>query len=107
VRTLIPNPFAEAEAWCKREQVFPINHMFVVHEELSKKHPEVVKDIFRMLVESRNLAPESVLAGLPPVGFEANRKTLAIALDWSFEQRIIPRRIGVDELFDDLTAGLV
>jgi 4,5-dihydroxyphthalate decarboxylase len=106
VQTLIPEPFAAAEQWCRREGVMPINHMFVVREELSKQHPDIVKDIYRMLVESRNLAPETVTATLPPVGLEASRKTLEMALEWSFEQKIIPRRLSFDELFDDTTASL-
>jgi len=106
VQTLIPDPFTAAEQWCRREQVMPINHMFVVHEDLSKNRPDIVKEIYRMLVESRNLAPESVTAALPPVGLEANRKTLEMAIEWSFEQKIIPRRLSFDELFDDTTASL-
>jgi 4,5-dihydroxyphthalate decarboxylase len=106
VQTLIPNPFVAAEQWCKREQVFPINHMFVVHAELSKQRPDIVREIYRMLVESRNLAPESVTAALPPVGLEANRKTLEMALEWTYEQKMIPRRLLFDELFDDTTASL-
>jgi 4,5-dihydroxyphthalate decarboxylase len=106
VQTLIPNPFVAAQQWCEREQVMPINHMFVVHQDLSKNHPGIVKEIYRILVESRNLAPESVTSALPPVGLEANRKTLEMALEWSFEQKIIPRRLSFDELFDDTTANL-
>jgi 4,5-dihydroxyphthalate decarboxylase len=106
VQTLIPDPFHAAKEWCRREGVMPINHMFVVHEDLSKNHPEIVKEIYRMLVESRNLAPESVTSALPPVGLEANRKTLEMALDYAFEQKIIPRRMSFDELFDDTTANL-
>ena len=106
VELLIPNPFVEAAAWCKREGVLPINHMFVVHQDISKNHPDVVKEIYRMLVESRNMAPESVTSALPPVGLEANRKTLQMALDWTYEQKMIPRRLSFDELFDDTTAAL-
>jgi 4,5-dihydroxyphthalate decarboxylase len=40
------------------------------------------------------------------VGLEANRKQFELAIDWSFEQKIIPRRLSVDELFDDVTAQL-
>jgi 4,5-dihydroxyphthalate decarboxylase len=106
VQTLIPEPFAEAKEWCKREGVLPINHMFVVREELSKERPDVVREIYRMLVESRNLAPEAVTSALPPVGLEANRKALEMAVEWTFEQKIIPRRLAFDELFDDTTALL-
>jgi 4,5-dihydroxyphthalate decarboxylase len=106
VQTLIPEPFKAAEAWCKREGVFPINHMFVVHESLSKERPDIVREIYRMLVESRGLVPASVTDALPPVGLEANRKTLEMALDWCWQEHILPRRVSFDELFDEVTAGL-
>jgi 4,5-dihydroxyphthalate decarboxylase len=106
VRTLVPDPMAEAQRWYQREGVFPINHLFVVHRDLSRKRPDVVREIYRMLVESRKLAPADAQAALPPIGLEANRKGLQMAIDWSYEQKIIPRRMTVDELFDDTTAHL-
>ena len=86
--------------------VIPMNHMFVVRQELSKERPDVVREIIRMLVESRNLAPESAKTTIPPIGLEANRKGLDMAIQWSYEQKVIPRRLSVDELFDDTTAAL-
>lgn len=106
VELLIPNPFVEAAEWCKREGVLPINHMFVVHQDLSRHHPDVVKEIYRMLLESRNLAPVEITSALPPVGIEANRKTLEMAMEWTYEQEMIPRRLSFDELFDETTAAL-
>ena len=106
VQTLVPDPFAAAEQWYRREGVRPINHMFVVREELAKQRPDILQEIFRMIVESRKLAPEAATATTPPIGLEANRKGLEMAIDWSFEQKIIPRRFSVDELFDDNTAAL-
>ena len=104
VQTLIPDPHNAAKAWYQREGVIPINHVFVVRKELSKERPDVVREIYRMIVESRKFAPES--ATRPPFGLEANRKGLQLAIDWSYEQKIIPRRLSVDELFDDTTATL-
>ena len=106
VRTLVPDARAEAQRWYQREGVFPINHLFVVHRDLSRKRPDVVREIYRMLVESRKLAPADAQAALPPIGLETNRKALQMAIDWSCEQKIIPRRMTVDELFDDTTAHL-
>ncbi|MDX3906490.1 MAG: phosphate ABC transporter substrate-binding protein [Pigmentiphaga sp.] len=106
VQTLIPDAKAAARAWYDREGVIPINHIFAIHEEVSRKRPDVVREIFRMIVESRQLAPASALETLPPIGLEANRKGLEMAIDWSYEQKIIPRRFSVDELFDDTTAAL-
>jgi 4,5-dihydroxyphthalate decarboxylase len=105
VRTLIPDPQAAAREWYAREGVVPINHMFAVRQDLSRRRPDVVRDVFRMIVESRRLAADAA-AALPPLGLEANRKGLEMAIDWSFEQKIIPRRLRVEELFDDVTAGL-
>lgn len=104
VQLLIPDPHYAAKAWYQREGVIPINHVFVVRKELSRERPDVVREIYRMIVESRKVAPES--ATRPPFGLEANRKGLRLAIDWSYEQKIIPRRLSVDELFDDTTAVL-
>ena len=107
IRTLVPEPQAAAKEWYAREHVIPINHIFAVHRDLAKSRPDVIRELFRMIVESRAAAPASAIATFPPFGLEANRKGLAMAIDWSYEQKIIPRRLTVDELFDDTTASLV
>ncbi|WP_375508494.1 phosphate ABC transporter substrate-binding protein [uncultured Caballeronia sp.] len=104
-RTLIPDAQAAAKDWFAREGVVPINHMFAVHSDLSKKRPDIVRELYRMIVESRSLG-EGVPAVFPPFGLEANRKGIQLAIDWALDQKIIPRRLSVDELFDDVTANL-
>lgn len=106
VETLIPEPKAAARQWYEREGVIPINHVFVVRQELSKERPDVIRELYRMIVESRNLAPDSAKTTIPPFGIEQNRKGLELAIQWSFEQKIIPRRLSVDELFDDTARAL-
>jgi 4,5-dihydroxyphthalate decarboxylase len=106
IQTLIPDAKADAQAWYRRERVVPINHVFVVHQDISRQHPEVVREIYRMIKESRALAPASALETLPPLGLEANRRGLELAIEWAHDQKIIPRKIAVDELFDDTTAHL-
>lgn len=106
VQTLIPNPAAAAERWHERKGIKPINHVLVVREELSRERPDIVRELFRMITESRTFVSEPERALLPPIGFEANRKALETAIEWSFEQKMIPRRLSLDELFDDTTAAL-
>jgi 4,5-dihydroxyphthalate decarboxylase len=106
VRTLVPEPFAAAKEWYKRENVIPINHMFAVHQDISKNRPDIVREIYRMIVESRALAPAEALETIPPLGLEANRKGLEMAIDWAYEQKVIPMRLKVDDLFDETTAAL-
>ncbi|HJZ73752.1 MAG TPA: hypothetical protein VKE51_18550 [Vicinamibacterales bacterium] len=106
VRTLVPDAIAAGRRWYERVGVIPLNHIFVVRQDLSRERPEIVREIFRMLVESRALAPESARTTIPPIGLEANRKGLEMAIEWSYEQKVLPRRLSVDELFDDTTAAL-
>jgi 4,5-dihydroxyphthalate decarboxylase len=73
---------------------------------VSKKHPEVVRELYRMIVESRALTEGGVPAIFPPIGLEANRKGIQLAIDWALDQKIIPHRLSVDELFDDVTGNL-
>lgn len=107
VQLLIPDAMNAAKEWFKREQVVPINHIFVVHKDISKNHPEAIREIFRMLIESRNLTEGGLPDPFPPAGLEANRKGLQLAIEWAYEQKIIPARMSVDELFDDVTAMLL
>ena len=106
VERLIPDPFDAAKDWFAREGVVPINHIFVVHEDISKNRPDVVREIYRMIGESRALTQGGVPDPFPPMGLEANRKGPQLAIDWAFEQNIIPRKLSVDELFDDVTGTL-
>ena len=106
IELIIPNAREAAAAWIKREGLIPINHVFVVHKDLSKQRPDLVREIYRMLIESRSFAPESVTAGLPPYGFEAIRKTLEMAIDMALEQKLIDRRFTAEELFDETTIAL-
>ena len=106
VERLVPDPFNAAKDWFRREGVVPINHIFVVHQSVADNHPEAVREIYRMLKDSRALTEGGVPDPFPPLGLEANRKGLQLAIDWAFEQKIIPRKPSVDELFSDLTANL-
>ena len=57
VETLIPDAKAAARKWYEREGVTPINHVFVIRQELSRERPDVVREVFRMVAESRSLRP--------------------------------------------------
>jgi 4,5-dihydroxyphthalate decarboxylase len=86
--------------------MFPINHMFVVRAELSRERPDVVREIYRMIVDSNAASGAAARKDVAPFGLEANRKAIQTAIDWSLEQNLIPRRLEVDELFDDVTRVL-
>ena len=104
IRTLVPNAVEAGLAAFAKDGVVPINHMFVVHEDLVKQRPDVVREIYRLLKESRALMkPNKVF---PPVGFEANRAGIERAIQLAVEQKIIPHALSYDDLFTDVTAAL-
>jgi 4,5-dihydroxyphthalate decarboxylase len=108
LKHLIPDADATAATWAKRHHGVPINHMLVVRQELSRSRPDVVKDIFRRLYASKQAAGLPDGGELDPYrfGVEACRPILEIIIDFCHQQKLISRRMSVDELFDDTTRML-
>jgi 4,5-dihydroxyphthalate decarboxylase len=107
IRPLIPNPHEAARQWYAKYGIVPINHMFVVNAELSRTRPDVVREAYRLLLESKKrgqVAKEG--PDLLPFGFEANRKAIELAVAYALKQKIISRSFTVDELFDETTSRL-
>jgi 4,5-dihydroxyphthalate decarboxylase len=108
LRHLIPDADAVAQRWAERHHGVPINHMLVVREELSRSQPDVIEDIFRQVHESKLAAGLPDGGALDPYrfGVDACRPILEIIIDYCHRQQLIPRRVSVDELFDDTTRAL-
>src|SRR5580704_7539614 len=108
LKHLIPDPNAAAQTWAERRHGVPINHMVVVRTELSRSRPDVVRDVFRQFRDSKRATGLPDAGTLDPYrfGVEACRPTLAIIIDFCRQQKLIPRPVSVDELFDDTTRAL-
>jgi len=108
LKSVIPDPAAKAAEWHRRKGAIQINHMVVVRDTLSQSHPQAVREVFRLLRQSKQAAGLPAAGGIDmnPFGLEANRRNLEVAIDCCHRQRLIPRRFEVDELFDDVTRGL-
>ena len=79
----------------------PVNHYFVVAKALAETRPDVVREIYRLLQESKQRAPASANGiDFHPFGIEANRKALELMVQYSVEQQLIPRAFPVEELFE-------
>lgn len=108
VKPLIADHEEAAKVWARRHKAVPINHMIVVKESLARSNPQAVRETYRLLKEARRIggtAPAGEF-DMAPYGVEANRSALEVAIDYSFKQGLIPRRLVVDELFDELTRSL-
>ena len=112
LRTLIKDPDAAAQAWSKKMGIVPINHMYVVRKDSSRQTALTwcAKSIARW--SKRGIRALKPAAGEPTFGLtlirvEADPQGLEIVIDYSYQQKIIPRKFTVDrELFDDTTRVL-
>jgi len=109
LRHLIPDPEETARKWALSHGGVPINHLVVLCENLAKSRPDVAKEVFRLLLASkRALKSPADGTALDPLrfGVEACRPTLEIIIDYCVRQKLLPRKIAVDSLFDDATRAL-
>lgn len=108
LKYLVADHEAANKRWAEKNGGVPINHMYVVRQSISKERPDVVREVFRMLVESaqQGVQPGTEMASAIRFGIDACRTSLERIIDYSFRQKLIPRRFTVDELFDDTTRAL-
>ncbi|MBN9408443.1 MAG: ABC transporter substrate-binding protein [Burkholderiales bacterium] len=111
LQPVIEHPLEAARAWSERHGAVSINHMVALDAELAARRPDVVLELWRLLVESKRRAAAAPDArpgpDLTPFGVEANRRSLALLLDYAGRQGLLPRPLSVDDLFDDTTRALV
>jgi 4,5-dihydroxyphthalate decarboxylase len=98
LRPLFADVVAEEEAWFGKHRVVPINHMVVVSQALSEQHPDIVREVHRLLAESAAAATR--------FDRDAMRRSLELIIRYSEQQKLIPRAFAVEELFDDVTRAL-
>ncbi|GAC1345443.1 MAG: ABC transporter substrate-binding protein [Bradyrhizobium sp.] len=100
LKPLFSDIAAEERSWFAKHQVLPINHMVVVKQELSDAHPDLVREVHRMLTAAAKDQP-------PRMPADDIRRSLKMIIDYTAQQGLIPRTITVDELFDDVTRPLI
>jgi 4,5-dihydroxyphthalate decarboxylase len=100
--SVIPEPEAAAQAWYRKHGVAPANHLVVVKTDIVRTQPHVVAEIYRLLAAAKRAAPVSTGVDPAPFGVAANRPALELIVDYCLQQRMIPRRFSVDELFAEV-----
>jgi 4,5-dihydroxyphthalate decarboxylase len=100
---VLPDPHKAARAWSRRLQMLPINHMMAVDLDLCREQPAVVRELYALLSQSKQVARANAdhSIDLTPFGIEPNRRALEVLLMYSYQQGLIPRVYSVDELFAD------
>jgi 4,5-dihydroxyphthalate decarboxylase len=103
LQAVLPDPHAAAQAWGARHGMVPINHMVTVDAALCREQPELVREVYRLLEQSKRMAAanQAGAADLTPFGVEPNRRALELLIKNSCDQGLIPRAYAVDELFEE------
>ncbi|HXJ03154.1 MAG TPA: hypothetical protein VNH44_18185, partial [Micropepsaceae bacterium] len=102
IKHLIPDHEAAGRDWARRHGGVPINHLAVMRESIVKARPDVVREVYRVLKESR--AAASLPTGTDDplrFGIGAIRQSLEQLSAYAAQQKLIPRAFSADELFAD------
>ena len=102
LKHLIPDHAAAGQRWARTHGGVPINHMAVIRQSMAESRPEVVREVYRVLEESRVAAALPAGADDPlRFGVRANRQSLEQMVAYACGQGLISRRPTADELFAD------
>ena len=117
IQPLIPNAQNAAFDWFRKTGIYPINHGVVVKNSVLKDKPWVAGELVRAFEKSKAeylkdlkgnettswdkaAAENAVVVGDPfPFGIEKNRKALEAITQFAFDQKMVPRKYTVEELF--------
>ena len=102
LRHLLPDHEAAGRRWAHAHGGVPINHLAVIRKTVADSRPDVVREVYRLLRESR--AAATLPAGLDDplrFGVGAMRGSIEQIAAYAFEQRLISRRPTADDVFAD------
>ena len=82
--------------------------MVVVTENSPSRAPSTVLEIYRLLAQGKQAAglPKAGEIDFLPSGLAVCRPALQATINYALQQSLIPRKIDVDDLFDETTSGL-
>jgi 4,5-dihydroxyphthalate decarboxylase len=108
VRTVIPDADQAKADWCRRNKVYPVNHVVCVRGALLREHPWLGGELMRLFNEAKAAATElsaearyAAIVGTDPLpyGLDVNRPGIVACLRYATEQGLTPRAFAPEELF--------
>jgi len=104
--SVVPDPQATFRAWQQRHGAQALNHIVVVRESIAGDDV-VMRELFRLFRESRDLGGAAVDRDATPLGLEANRRNLEVAIAAAEAQRLLARPLTIDDLVSAAAASLL
>jgi 4,5-dihydroxyphthalate decarboxylase len=119
-RELFPDADALGAEWFRRTGIYPMHSTLVVKDEVLKANPWLAKALFDAFLESkeryikrlregeadskddRRFLKQMKVVGDDPLPYglgDINRRSIETLALYAFQQGLIPRKLGIDELF--------
>ena len=127
IQPLIPGPFDAGAAFYRDTGIYPISHHLVVKDEVLEANPWLPEELFRLFTTAKDdylselasngpqnnqdealvrmqqvIGPDPLLYGVAP-----NRKSLESFIEFNVEQKVISKRVDLEELFPASVMDLV
>jgi len=126
VKPLIPDARAAEVAYYQKTGVYPINHTVVVKNDALEAYPNLGQMLFEAFKQAKQpyldllrsggelserdqvmATKAKIVEGDPlPYGVRANQKAIESIAQYAFDQKIIPQKVSVEELFAADTLNL-
>ena len=126
VKPLIGGARGAAVQFFKDTGVFPINHTVVVKDELLEANPWLAEEVYNVFKTAKASYMDKLAAGTDlsdadqaivrngedlggdplPYGIEANRVTMEAIIEACLDQKVIPNRVAVEDVFHPSTVSL-
>ncbi|MGA0345137.1 MAG: hypothetical protein ACO3N9_01195 [Alphaproteobacteria bacterium] len=124
MKSIFPDPHAEGVRYFQKTGIYPINHTMVIKRSLVEQHPWLPLNLLKLFEAANNLANtrrmqhvdyyfkagfinaeamDGLRKPLVEYGIKANRLTLETAAEYSFEQGLTDRLVGLEEVFAEST----
>jgi 4,5-dihydroxyphthalate decarboxylase len=108
LRPVFPDAEASAEAFWQLHHLVPVNHLVTVRRDLAEQHPDLVGELVRMFKDAKAVAFSPGAGRDPlPIGRAALEPAIELALRYSAEQGLLPRRIDPDEVWEGLPVDVM
>ena len=102
LKHLIPDHEQAGRDWAKRHGGVPINHLVVIRGSIAEEKPEVVREVWRLLKESRAAANPPYESGdADPLRFGVSkvRQSFETLAGYALKQKLLTKPISFDDVF--------
>jgi 4,5-dihydroxyphthalate decarboxylase len=95
--SVVSDPEAACQAWQLRHGARTLNHVIVVGESIANDDA-VLQELFGMFRDSRAMGGAGLDPASTPIGLEANRRNLEIAIAVADHQRLLAQPLTIEDL---------